>query len=325
MTLTIAHIEAALRRIDGVAVRTPLIEHPELNELAGGRVLVKPENLQRTGSFKIRGAYNLLSQVPETERGRGAVAWSSGNHAQGVALAGRLLGISTTIVMPEDAPPAKLDNTRRYGGSVVTYDRYSGDREAIALEIAERTGAIVVPSYDHPDIIAGQGTAGLEIADDARAGDIELTQALVCCGGGGLTAGSAIALRDRFPALRVHTVEPEGYDDTRRSLESGRRLAVDTLRPSICDALLSPSPGKLTFPILEREVESGLAVSEADVREAMRYARRRLRLVVEPGGAVALAAVLARKVETRGEVTAVMVSGGNVDVDLYAEIQAGPA
>jgi threonine dehydratase len=325
VTLEIADIEAAARRIEGVAIRTPLIEHPELNRLAGGRILLKPENLQRTGSFKIRGAFNLLGQVPETGRAKGAVAWSSGNHAQGVAMAGRLLGIATTIVMPEDAPPAKLHNTRRYGGTVVTYDRYTGDREAIALSIAERTGAIVVPSYDHPHIIAGQGTAGLEIADQARARDAELTQALVCCGGGGLTAGCAIALRDRFPALRVYTVEPEHYDDTRRSLESGRRMSADTTQPSICDALLTPSPGQLTFPILEREVASGLAVSETEVREAMRFARRELGLVVEPGGAVALAAVLARRVETRGEVTAVMLSGGNVDVDMYARIQAEPS
>jgi threonine dehydratase len=325
MTVTIGDIEAAARRVEGVAVRTPLVEHPELNQLAGGRILVKLENLQRTGSFKIRGAYNLLSQVPASARTRGAVAWSSGNHAQGVALAGRLLGIATTIVMPEDAPPAKLENTRRYGGTVVTYDRYTGDREAIALDIARQTGAIIVPSYDHPHIIAGQGTAGLEIADQAKAMGIELTQALVCCGGGGLTAGSAIALHDRFPALRAYTVEPEDYDDTRRSLDSGRRLGVDTTRPSICDALLSPSPGKLTFPILEREVAGGLVVSEREVREAMRFARRQLGLVVEPGGAVALAAVLARKVETGGEVTAVMVSGGNVDVALYARIQAEPS
>ena len=325
MSVRIDDVEAAAQRLEGVAVRTPLIEHPELNRLAGGRVLLKPENLQLTGSFKIRGAYNLLCQVPRDEVDRGAVAWSSGNHAQGVAKAGQLLDIETTIVMPEDAPRAKLENTRRYGGTVVTYDRYTGDREAIALAIAEESGAVVVPSYDHLHIIAGQGTAGLEIADDARRAGIELTQALVCCGGGGLTAGSAIALRDRFPAMRVFTVEPENYDDTRRSLASGQRESADTSAPSICDALLSPSPGRLTFPILSEYVAAGLSVSEASVREAMRFAARELKLVLEPGGAVALAAVLAGKLPTANEVTAVMLSGGNVDVDLYAEIQAEPS
>jgi threonine dehydratase len=325
VTVSIADIEAAAKRLDGIAVRTPLIENAELNRIAGGRVLLKPENLQRTGSFKIRGAYNLLAQVPEGDRERGAVAWSSGNHAQGVAKAGQLLGIATTIVMPEDAPRAKLENTERYGGKVVTYDRYSGDREAIAMSIAEATGAIVVPSYDHPDIIAGQGTAGLEIADEAMASGIVLTRALVCCGGGGLTAGCAVALRDRFPDMCVYTVEPEFYDDTRRSLESGRRETADTSAASICDALLSPSPGRLTFPLLESNVAGGLVVSEAEVRSAMRFAFRELKLVVEPGGAVALAAVLHGKLSTAGEVTAVMLSGGNVDAGLFGRIQAEPS
>ena len=325
MSVTVSDVEDAARRLAGVAVTTPLIEHPELNRLAGGRVLLKPENLQLTGSFKIRGAYNLLCQLTAAERARGAVAWSSGNHAQGVAKAGQLLGIETTIVMPEDAPRAKLDNTRRYGGRVVTYDRYTGDREAIALEIAEQTGAVVVPSYDHPHIIAGQGTAGLEIAAEAEAAHVELSQALICCGGGGLTAGSAIALRDRFPGIRIYTVEPEHYDDTRRSLESGRRETADTSTASICDALLSPSPGRLTFPILAEHVAGGLSVSEADVRAAMRFAARELKLVLEPGGAVALAGVLAGKLPTANETTAVMLSGGNVDAGLFARIQAEPS
>ncbi len=325
MSVTINDVEDAARRLEGVAVATPLIEHPELNRLAGGRVLLKPENLQLTGSFKIRGAYNLLCRLTAEDRERGAVAWSSGNHAQGVAKAGQLLGIETTIVMPEDAPRAKLDNTRRYGGKVITYDRYTGDREAIALEIAERTGAVVVPSYDHPHIIAGQGTAGLEIAGQAQEAQIELSQALICCGGGGLTAGCAIALRDRFPGIRVYTVEPDHYDDTRRSLESGRREKADTSASSICDALLSPSPGRLTFPILAEHVAAGLCVTEAEVCEAMRFAARELKLVLEPGGAVALAAVLAGRLPTAKETTAVMLSGGNVDADLFGRIQAEPS
>ncbi len=322
MTLDLEDIRKAAGRLEGVAVRTPLIENAELNRRAGGRVLLKPENLQLTGSFKIRGAYNLLSQLGEEDRRAGAVAWSSGNHAQGVARAGQLLGIETTIVMPEDAPRAKLDNTRRYGGTVVTYDRYTGDREAIARSIAADRGSVIVPSYDHVDIIAGQGTAGLEIAEQAEALGIEVSQAVICCGGGGLTAGSATALTSLVPGIRVFTAEPEHYDDTQRSLECGERLEADTSIPSICDALLSPSPGKLTFEILKATVAQGLVVSEAEVRDAMRFAFRELKLVVEPGGAVALAAVLSGRVGTSNQTTAVMLSGGNVDGELYSEIQA---
>lgn len=325
MLVGLKDIEAAAGRLAGVAVHTPLIENAELNRIAGGRVLLKPENLQRTGSFKIRGAYNLLSQLGEQESLKGAVAWSSGNHAQGVARAGQLLGIETTIVMPEDAPRAKLENTRRYGGRLVTYDRYTGDREAIARDIAAKSGAAIVPSYDHRDIIAGQGTAGLEIARDAEAAGIRLTQAIICCGGGGLTAGCATALTSIVPSIRVYTAEPGDYDDTKRSLESGERQTADTSVPSICDALLSPSPGELTFEILKATVDAGLAVSEAEVREAMRFAFRELKLVVEPGGAVALAAVLSGKLTTVNETTAVMLSGGNVDIELYSEIQAEPS
>ena len=321
----LADIEAAADRLSGVAIHTPLIENAELNRIAGGRVLLKPENLQRTGSFKIRGAYNLLSRLSDEEAARGAVAWSSGNHAQGVARAGGLLGIATTIVMPEDAPRAKLENTKRYGGTVITYDRYTGDREAIAREIAAESGAAIVPSYDHPDIVAGQGTAGLEIARDAEAAGIELTQAVICCGGGGLTAGCATALTSLVPSIRVYTAEPRDYDDTKRSLETGERQKADTSVPSICDALLSPTPGELTFEILKATVRAGLVVTENEVREAMRFAFRELKLVVEPGGAVALAAVLSGKLETTNETTAVMLSGGNVDVALYSEIQAEPS
>ncbi len=325
MKVDLDDIRAAAARLEGVAVRTPLIENAELNRRSGGRVFLKPENLQLTGSFKIRGAYNLLSQLTQEEAARGAVAWSSGNHAQGVAKAGQLLGIETTIVMPEDAPRAKLENTKRYGGKVVTYDRYTGDREAIAREIAAESGSVIVPSYDHVDIIAGQGTAGLEIAEQAEIIGAQLTQAIICCGGGGLTAGCATALTTLVPAIRVYTAEPEHYDDTQRSLESGQRVEADTSVPSICDALLSPSPGKLTFEILRATVAGGLVVSEAEVREAMRFAFRELKLVVEPGGAVALAAVLSGKIATEGETTAVMLSGGNVDSELFSEIQAEPA
>ena len=319
--IDIRDVEAAAARLDGIAVRTPLIRNHAIDEIAGGPVFIKPECLQVTGSFKIRGAYNFLSQLTAEQAQTGVVTFSSGNHAQGVAAAGAMLGIRTTIVMPEDAPRAKLDNTKRLGGEVVTYDRYTGDREAIARDIAARRGAVVVPSYDHDDIIAGQGTVGLEIARELQALELTPDRVLVCCGGGGLVAGSAIALSASFPDVHVHAVEPEQFDDTARSLQSGRRETVADDARSICDALQAHTPGKLTFDINRRLLARGLAVSDIEVRAAMRFAFRHLKLVVEPGGAVALAALLAGKVETNGRTTVVVISGGNVDLDLYAEIQ----
>jgi len=324
MRIELADIQDAAKRLEGVAVRTPLIENPALNAIAGGRVLLKAESLQSTGSFKIRGAYNTLSQLPADAAARGVVAFSSGNHAQGVARAGQLLNIDTRIVMPADAPASKRDNTVRLGGKIVDYDRYSEDREAIARALAEQRQAVIVPSFDHPHIIAGQGTAGLEIVEQAAAMGAEPTQAVICCGGGGLSSGCAIAMQSLLPDVRLYTTEPVAYDDTAQSLAAGRRMAVDASVPSICDALLTPSPGELTFDILKRRVTAGLVVEESDVRAAMRFAFRELKLVIEPGGAVALAAVLCGKLETAGEVTAVMLSGGNVDPDLFSEIQAEP-
>jgi threonine dehydratase len=317
----IGDIESAAKRLAGVSVGTPLLQNFELDEVAGGKVLVKPECLQVTGSFKIRGAYNFLSQLSPEQARLGVVAFSSGNHAQGVAAAGTMLGIKTAIVMPEDAPRAKLENTRRLGGEVITYDRYTGDRQAIAREIAAARGAVVVPSYDHDYIIAGQGTVGLEIAEQSADLGIEPDQVLVCCGGGGLIAGSATALKSRLPDVSVHPVEPEDFDDTARSLRSGNREKVDDSARSICDALQAHMPGELTFTINQELLRDGLTVSDADVRAAMRFAFRNLKLVVEPGGAVALAAVLAGKIDTHGKTTVVVLSGGNVDSDLFAEIQ----
>lgn len=319
--IDIAVIESAARRLDGVAVRTPLIRNDELDRIAGGCVLVKPENLQAIGSFKIRGAYNLMSQLSPEEAARGVVAFSSGNHAQGVALAGRLLGIHAAIVMPEDAPRAKLDSTRRLGGEVITYDRYTGDREAIAREIAAERGAALVPSYDHEDIIAGQGTVGLEIAEQALEMRLPPDQVLINCGGGGLSAGSGVALKARLPGVSVHTVEPEDFDDTARSIAAGKRMKVAAGSRSICDALLADSPGELPFEIHRRLFDAGLTVSDREVREAMRFAFRNLKMVVEPGGAVSLAAVLSGKTDTKGKTTAVVISGGNVDLDQFAAIQ----
>jgi len=323
--ITVDEIEAAARRLAGIAIETPLLQSSELDELTGGTVLLKPECLQRVGSFKIRGAYNLLSQLSPEQARCGVVAWSSGNHAQGVAAAGAMLGIQTTIVMPEDAPAAKLENTRRLGGEVITYDRYTGDREAIAREIAAERGAELVPSYDHADIIAGQGTVGLEIAAQSIALGMPVDQVLIPCGGGGLSSGSAIALKARLPDVAVITVEPENYDDTAQSLRSGRRVSVPTTQRSVCDALLVASPGKLTFDIMRKLVDTGLVVSDDEVKSAMRFAFRDLKLVVEPGGAAALAAVLAEKIDFEGKTTAVVLSGGNVDLDLFSEIQAESA
>jgi threonine dehydratase len=321
----IREIEAAAERLHGVAIRTPLLENAALNEAADGRVLLKPECLQRTGSFKIRGAYNLLSQLSPQQAQRGVVAWSSGNHAQGVACAADLLGIHAAIVMPEDAPAAKLENTRLLGGEVITYDRYTGDREAIARELATERGAELVPSYDHAHIIAGQGTVGLEIAAQCTELGVVPDQVLICCGGGGLTAGSALALSSRIPGVHIHTVEPDTFDDTARSLELGERVRVDDSARSICDALQSPMPGELTFPVVQELTGPGLSVSDDEVRDAMRFAFRHLKLVIEPGGAVALAAVLSGKLDTAGKISVVVVSGGNVDVGLFAEIQAEPS
>jgi threonine dehydratase len=317
----IADIEAAAKRLAHVAVKTPLLQNAELDLVAGGKVLVKPECFQGIGSFKIRGAYNLMSQLSPEQAKRGVVAWSSGNHAQGVALAGKLLGIHAAIVMPEDAPSSKLENTRKLGGEIITYDRYSGDREAIARGIAAERGAEIVPSYDEPRIVAGQGTVGLEIAEQSLELGLPVDQVLINCGGGGLASGSAIALRARLPESRIYTVEPEEFDDTARSLVCGERVKIRENMHSICDALLSEMPGQLPFEIMSELVTGGLTVSDVEVKEAMRFAFKHFKIVVEPGGAVGLAAVLTGKVETAGKTTAIIFSGGNVDVEQFAQIQ----
>ncbi len=316
----ISDIQRAAARLAGVAARTPLLESAALNEACGRRVFIKPENLQRTGSFKFRGAYNRLSQLDEAARRAGVVAWSSGNHGQGVAAAARLLGVRASVVMPGDAPGVKIDNTRAHGAEVIFYDRYTEDREAIARDLCAARGATLIPSYDDPGIIAGQGTVGLEIREDVGRLGARLDAVLVCCGGGGLVAGTATAIKDADPATAVYAVEPEGYDDYARSLASGRRETADASRPSICDALLAPAPGKLTFPINRQLLAGGLVVAEDEVIEAMRYAFRTLKLVVEPGGAVALAALLAGKCDRAHETLAVVLSGGNVDPAFYAGV-----
>ncbi len=314
---SLAGIEGAAEILAGIAVHTPLIENPALNARTGGRVLLKAETLQRTGSFKFRGAYNFLSQIPADARSRGVVAYSSGNHAQGVAAAAEIFGVPATIVMPADAPRAKIENTRGYGADVVAYERQTESREAIAAAIADKSGATLVPPFDHPWTIEGQGTVGLEISAQCAALHARPDEVLVCCGGGGLTAGIATALADRSPSTRVKAVEPIEFDDAKRSLAAGQHLSNEPGASSICDALLSPSTGDLTFTAMHALGVTGLSVSDDEVRAAMAYAWRTLKLVLEPGGAVALAAILSGKTETKDQTIVAILSGGNVDAALF--------
>jgi threonine dehydratase len=321
--VTHADVLSAAALLKGVAVRTPLLEFSPLNARAGGRVLVKFEGAQHTGSFKFRGAYNRLARIPPAARSAGVVAWSSGNHAQGVAAAARLMGMPATIVMPADAPAIKLANTRALGARVVPYDRATQSREAIATAIAEERGATLVPSFDDPFVIAGQGTTGLEILDQARGAGATVGRILVCCGGGGLVAGIATAVKATAPDIEIFAVEPAGFDDTARSLASGRRERIASDATSICDALQTPSPGELTFPINRALLSGALVVSDDQVRGAMRFAFQAMKLVIEPGGAVALAAALEGLASAGPGATVVVVSGSNVDPELYAAILSG--
>ena len=317
---TFADVEAAADRLRAAAVRTPLHENAELNARTGGRILLKLENLQRTGSFKFRGAYNRISQLSPSELEAGVVAYSSGNHAQAVAAAAAIAGTSATIVMPQDAPVVKVERTKALGAKVVQYERYREDREAIGARLAQESGAVIVPPYDDPDVIAGQGTVGVEVAAQAGEADARLDAALICCGGGGLTAGCAVALHTLTPEADIYTVEPEGFDDTRRSLAAGHRERNEAGAASFCDALLAPTPGALTFALNRELVTGGLAVTDAEVADAMRFAFGTLRIVLEPGGAVALAATLAGKLDCHDKTIAVVCSGGNVDPDLFCRV-----
>lgn len=313
-------ITAASQRIEGLAVRTPLLESQILNERVSARVLIKPENLQRMGAFKFRGAYNMISRLNADEWPGGVTTCSSGNHAQGVAEAARLCGLKATIVMPADAPALKLERTRRAGAEVVTYDRDSEDREAIAARIAEERGAKFIPPYNSPDIIAGQGTVGAELMRDAAERGAEPDAVLAPCGGGGLVSGVALAVKHLRAEAEVWAVEPEGFDDLARSLESGQRECNPSNSGSICDALLSPTPGELTFPIIQQLLAGALSVSDDDARAAIRFAFEELKLVVEPGGAVALAALLSGRFKADGKTVAIILSGGNIDGAHFARI-----
>ena len=317
---TFADIEGAATRIAGLAVRTPLIENPRLNEQVGARVFLKPEMLQRTGSFKFRGAFNKLASIPQDKRAGGVVAFSSGNHAQGVAHAAQLLNMRATIVMPSDAPLSKRERTKAYGAEVVLYDRDREDREAIAAEIAGKRGATLVRPYDDPHVIAGQGTVGKEIAEDMAALGIAPDIVVAPASGGGLVAGVATAIKARYPQAMVMSAEPEGFDDHARSLRAGKREPHHAEGRTICDALMASIPGEITFAINSRLLAQGLTASDAEVGAAVGFAFRELKLVVEPGGAVGLAALLAGRIDVEGKNVVIVLSGGNVDADLYASI-----
>ncbi|MGF1476282.1 MAG: threonine/serine dehydratase [Geminicoccaceae bacterium] len=313
-------LDQAFARVTRHAVRTPLLESRAFNERVGGRLLFKAEALQLTGSFKFRGGINAVARAMERDGASHVVAYSSGNHAQGVAAAANILGVRATIVMPADAPAIKRDNTMRWGAEVRVYDRYRDVREEVASALAQDLGASIIKPYDALDTICGQASCGFEMIEQCDRLGIVPDQALICCGGGGLTAGVALALHRRFPALSLFTVEPEGLDDTARSLAAGERLPADDGASSLCDALLARIPGELTFAINRDHVTAGLAVSDAEVAEAMVAAFRELKIVLEPGGAVALAAALSGKVQVEDRTTLVVLSGGNVDPALFAKI-----
>ena len=317
--MNIDMIEAAAVRLAGHARRTPLLSSPFLDEIAGRRVFVKAECLQHTGSFKFRGGWSAVSALDADVRAQGVIAYSSGNHAQGVALAAKLHGVPSVIIMPEDAPRQKIDNTRALGAEVVLYDRHTGDRDAIGAELSESRGLTLIKPFDEPQVIAGQGTTGLEIADQAAAEGIDRADVLVCCGGGGLTSGIALALESKAPGLRARTVEPEGFDDVARSLAAGRIEGNPAGRRSICDAIVTPSPGKLTFPIMSRLCGPGIAVPDEDCLRTMAMAFARLKIVLEPGGAVALAAALFHRDQIEGDAVICVASGGNVDPAMFGD------
>ena len=314
---TFADVQAAARRLDGVTLRTPLLENARVNTKLGGRLFIKAECLQRTGSFKLRGAYNFLASMTEADRKKGVVGWSSGNHAQGLAEAARLLGVKATIVMPADAPALKVANTRASGAEIVLYDRVKDSREEIGMGIAARTGATVVPPYDHAWILTGQGTAGLEIVEQAKAAGVTLDAVAAPCSGGGLSTGIALAVKGLSPTTSVHAGEPAGFDDLARSLVAGTKQTNAKLSGSICDALLAPTPGDVTFALAKQVLGPGVVVTDDEVLYAMETAFREFKLVVEPGGAVALAAALTGRLPVKGRAVAVICSGGNVDHETF--------
>ncbi len=322
LPVTPADVDAAAHVVAPFAVRTPLLSLPALNDRMGTTVFLKPEMLQRTGSFKFRGAFNKLSSIPLEKRGGGVVAFSSGNHAQGVAAAAKILNMKATIVMPADAPISKRERTKSYGAEVVLYDRDREDREAIARDLATRRGATIVPPYDDPLVIAGQGTVGREIAEDMAAIGATPDIVVAPASGGGLIAGIATAVKARCPQAELIVAEPEGFDDHTRSLRAGRREPHRAQGRTICDALMASIPGEITFAINSKLLSRGVTANDLEVGAAVAFAFRELKLVVEPGGAVGLAALLAGHVDVHGKNVVIVLSGGNVDADLYSKLIA---
>jgi threonine dehydratase len=322
---TFADIEDAAARLNGVTVRTPLLRYEELDRLVGAQVWIKPETLQRTGSFKMRGAWNRISRIPERDRSKGVVAFSSGNHAQGVAESARILGMKATIVMPADAPQSKIASTRMRGAEVRLYDRIKESREAIAREIADQSGATTIRPFDDAWIMAGQGAVGLEAAEDANAMGVAFDSLICNASGGGLIAGVAIAFETLQPNTRVYAGEPAGHDDLIRSLEANRIIANAPGVRSIADALMSPQPGVLPFEIHKRRVTGGFTADNEQILLAMSYAFHKLKLVVEPGGAVSLATLLVNRAQFAGKgPVLVILSGGNVDAEIFSQAIAKP-
>jgi threonine dehydratase len=323
LAITFDDIQAAAGRLAGQALKTPVRQSRQADERAGAQLFFKCENFQRMGAFKFRGAYNALSQFSPAQRKAGVIAFSSGNHAQAIALSGRLLGIPSVIVMPKDAPPAKLVATRGYqrgqaGSEVVLYDRYTEDREAIGRRIADERGMTLIPPYDHPHVMAGQGTAALELIRETGPLDV----LLVCVGGGGLISGCAVAAVQLSPGIVVHGVEPEAGNDTQRSLAEGAIVTIATPK-TIADGAQTQSSGRLTFPVIQRHVKSILTVSDAQLVSTMRFFAERMKMVVEPTGCLAAAAALEGVIDLRGQRVGVIVSGGNVDLPAYASLIGG--
>lgn len=317
--VTIDDIRAAAERLKGHARRTPILESDLLNEIAGRRVLIKAECLQRTGSFKFRGGWSAVSALTDNQRAKGVIAFSSGNHAQGVALAAKSHDTRAVIIMPKDAPQMKIDNTRSYGAEVFLYDRWGEDRDALGASLANERGLTLIKPFDEPMVIAGQGTCGLEIAAQAAEAGVAEADVLICCGGGGFSSGVSLALEAEAPGLTARPVEPHGYDDVARSLAAGQRLANTANAPSICDAIVTPMPGVLTFPIMHRLCGPGLAVTDEEARRAQAAAWTHLKVVAEPGGAVALAAALFHRNRIEGDAVICTISGGNADPAAFAE------
>jgi threonine dehydratase len=320
LAVSSADIDAAARVLAPYVVRTPLLSSPALDALTGGRIFLKPEVLQRTGSFKFRGAFNKLFSIPQSARGGGVVAFSSGNHAQGVAAAAQILNMQATIVMPADAPRSKRERTKAYGAEVVLYDRDREDREAISNEIAGSRGATLVRPYDDPMVIAGQGTVGREIAEEMAALGVVPDIVVAPASGGGLVAGIATAIKARTANAEIMCAEPEGFDDHARSLRAGTREPHHAEGRTICDALMAQIPGVLTFAINQRLLTEGVTASDAEVGTAVAFAFRELKLAVEPGGAVALAALLSGRIAARGRCVVIVLSGGNVDAEMFAQL-----